>query len=569
MNVEHRSPLRRLLPHAAGLAALLAVLAIVVGTRSSFVTDEAFVVIQVEHLADTGDWALPHPFPEVDPTGAAFPLHGATRYEDGYTLYGKHALLVFVYLPVYNAFGLAGLVGLSVLGTVGAALGAGVLAERIRPGSGPLALWLTGVGSPLLFDAFVIHAHTLAAALAVLSVLLAIRWCERGEPVTAAGLVVALLATALLRTEGVFFAAAVGTVLGVMGLRRRRLGLIALGGASVGAGAAAVMLDRVWASALAGSPAVSQGRFVNPGVGFLEGRVASLSYTLVMPGYRDQNLPELMTALGVIVIIVGAVLLRRRPDDEGARLLPVVGAGLLVVRAVLEWGPIPGLILAFVAGIVGLVLLERSVLSTSAAQLSLWVVAVYAAAIALVQYPAGGHTEWGGRYFALGVPILAAVAAASLHHADATWPARRWRPLRASLVAATVALGVVAIVTLHASHDRNRQRSDQVLAAAAELPSGDGPPVVVTEDDQVPRLARERYEEVRFLRVSPVAMPGYLDGLGDAGVDDVLLVSVDPERSLAHLPKGWEPVGAVVPQELQWEGGGGLIRVHRTEGRAE
>src|SRR5687768_17630758 len=66
-----------------------------------------------------------------------------------------------------------------------------------------------------------------------------------------------------------------------------------------------------------------------------------------------------------------------------------------------------------------------------------------------------------------------------------------------SLIAATAALGVLAIVTLHASHDRNRERTDGVLAAAAELPSADGLAVVVAEDEQVPRRSEEHTSELQ------------------------------------------------------------------------
>ena len=35
-------------------------------------------------------------------------------------------------------------------------------------------------------------------------------------------------------------------------------------------------------------------------------------------------------------------------------------------------------------------------------------------AVLATQYPVGGHTEWGGRYFALCLPLLGAMAGASL-----------------------------------------------------------------------------------------------------------------------------------------------------------
>ena len=242
---------RPLWQHSIALLVVLAALVPIVGTDSAFVTDESYVVIQLETIEDTGQWSLQHPLPEIDPEGAAFPLHGATRYEGGYVLYGKHPALVYLYLPVHRAFGLVGLVGLSVLGTWAAAIVAALLAQRVRKGSGTLALWFVGAGSPLFFDAYVIHAHTLGAAVAGAAALCAVavverraRWCGL------AGAALCLL-VGLLRTEGVFFAAALGAVIGLIGLARRRLDLVAWGALCGLAAPAAFLIDRAWARALA------------------------------------------------------------------------------------------------------------------------------------------------------------------------------------------------------------------------------------------------------------------------------------------------------------------------------
>ena len=79
----------------------------------------------------------------------------------------------------------------------------------------------------------------------------------------------------------------------------------------------------------------------------------------------------------------------------------------------------------------------------------------------------------------------------------------------------------------------------------------------------MPRLARGRYDEVRFLRVPPSHVGVYLDRLAESGAVDVLLVSVDPERSLDELPASYAPVGPVEPYALQYEDVGGLIRLRR------
>ena len=60
---------------------------------------------------------------------------------------------------------------LSILGTVGAAGAAGRLGQLIdanpqsRNLTGVVALWIVGIGSPMLFNSFIAWAHTLIAAL--------------------------------------------------------------------------------------------------------------------------------------------------------------------------------------------------------------------------------------------------------------------------------------------------------------------------------------------------------------------------------------------------------------------
>lgn len=557
---------RPLWQHGALLLALLAGVAGVIGTDSAFVTDESFVVIQLDTIEETGGWSLQHPFPNVDPGGSAFPLHGASRFEQGWTLYGKHPLLIYAYLPIHKLFGIAGLVAVSLAGTVGAALGAGAIANRLLPGSGMPALWLVGAGSPLFFDAFLVHAHTIAAALAGLSAYLALRLLDGRSMATGAGLVGGALLVALLRTEGIFFAAALGGCLGLVGVARRRGDLLVWGAAAMAAAPAAYLGDRWWARAVAPGDPLDVVPVPREQLAFLLSRFTSLSVTLFLPGYRGGGLAEMITAAGSILLIVGVLVMRRRPHDDGAILVPVCGAALLVLRALLQWGAVPGLLVAFPVGVAGLVLVSRVQLHSTSVRLLLGASAIFGLGVAATQYPSGGHTEWGGRYFALVIPLLGAIAAVGLVSWLQRLPERRARIVTGSLVASALALGVLAARTVESSHERNRQRSDRVLAAAAELDPGDGGrPVVVTEDDQIPRLARGRYSEVRFLRVVPEQLQGYLERLADQGIEELLLVSLDPGETLRALPDEYEVDGTIRPHALQWEGEGGLIRLRLTD----
>ncbi|MGK3945884.1 hypothetical protein ABK046_47005, partial [Streptomyces caeruleatus] len=82
---------------------------------------------------------------------------------------------------------------------------------------------VTGLATPLVFDAWLVIAHSLGAALAGLAVLAALRVDEgRGWPAVL-GTAGAVAGSVLLRNEAVLFGVALGlTAIGVGALRRRR-----------------------------------------------------------------------------------------------------------------------------------------------------------------------------------------------------------------------------------------------------------------------------------------------------------------------------------------------------------
>lgn len=562
----------RIVRHGALLLALLSVIAMWIGTSSAFVTDESLMVIQLNQLETAHRWTVDHPMPEIDPEGGAFAFRGALETRDGYILYPTHPLLVLLYLGAHRSFGLVGLVGISILGAVGAAVGAALLAERIRAGSALVAFWLTGVGSPIFFDGFMIQAHTLAAALTTIAVLLALRAADTSGVVswaTGAAAIACTLVVALLRTEGVLLAGALGVATLAKLLSHRRLVHVGVGVGCVGAGLAAHLIDEAWIRAIAGEGSGSVSALAGSETASLVARITSLlgtrlgslSYTMLMPGYRGITIPELMTFVGASLVIAGAVVVRRHPHDRGSVILTAVGALTLLVRSVLLWGPVPGLLVAFCAGVAGLVLLDRAMVREPTVASLMLVVAAFVPAVALTQYSVGGHTEWGGRYFALVVPLLAAVSAAALSRSLSKWDRQTGKVFRLSLAASALGLAVLGTSTIRSAHERNRARTDSVLTAASSLAHDDGPPVVVTEDEQLARLLRGRASEVRLLTLYPAMLEKYLSRLARANVEEVLVVSVDPRATISHIPQSYALVGEVAPYRLQYRDAGGLLRL--------
>ena len=152
--------------HLAALALALVGVTFLVGWNAPFSADEGAAAAQARLLSEGDGWSMPHPFPEVDPTGDAFPLARSTETEGGWAPFAKHPTYALLLAGADGAGGVPAMVLVSLAGTVAAAGVASALAGRLDRSLARPALWVTGLASPLVFDAHLLMAHTLAAAAA-------------------------------------------------------------------------------------------------------------------------------------------------------------------------------------------------------------------------------------------------------------------------------------------------------------------------------------------------------------------------------------------------------------------
>jgi len=150
------------------------------------------------------------------------------RMESGETGTGWTPWFSLFSLPFHQAFGFSGLyvlpwiAGLILIGV------ASVLAERLRPGIGPLVAILVGLGSPVLFYSLCFWEHTLAVALALAALLPFVRM-DSGEmppsirPFQWALSGILMLAACVLRRELIIFLGAAVLVWGYLFSRRRHV----------------------------------------------------------------------------------------------------------------------------------------------------------------------------------------------------------------------------------------------------------------------------------------------------------------------------------------------------------
>ncbi len=562
---------RSLRAHVAALGVVLVALMPLVGTGASFSADEGAAIIQAQSLSRGDGWIVEHPVPPVGESVRSYPLELSEEGTKGVAPFAKHPLYAVLLAAADRVGGVTGMVLLSVLGTLVAAALAALIAGRLAPGVAKPTLWVVGVASPLLFDGYLVIAHSLAAASVAAAVLVAlVAWERRSAPFAA--LVAPLMATAvMLRSEAVLFALALAAVLvgaALLELVTDRgggtrstvtssagaagAGVAGVAGVAGGAGAAAAvaagvgalgarMLEKSWAAAIVGPPAMStvRPRAADPS-GFLDGRLNAFAITWLRPSHNGP--PALDAALVVMLVGValGVFIARRRPSDQaGLKFAAVLTIAAALVGFLIGPGNlVPGLLVAFPIGFAGLLALDRIALRTTPARILLGAFALFALAVLATQYAAGGTAEWGGRYFAIGLPALAPVVVLALrrhaHH----------RVAAGALIAATAFMSVMSVASIRSSH----LFTDELISAVDRA----GGEVHVATSGAIPRLAWSTFDRQRWLLVAPGDLAGVMGRLRAEGVERVTFVTRDAAGELPRLGASVEVTGTTPTPGNGW-----------------
>ncbi len=547
----HRAWDAPLWAHGAILLVGLLALVPVIGVRGLFSGDEGALAAQTRALHDDGAWSVPNPFPAVDPDGRAFPYDLSQPTDGGAAPFVKHPVYPWIASPLYGLGGMAAVQALSVLGGAAAALAAAGVAGLIRRGLERPTLWIVGLASPLLFDSYLLIAHTLGAAAATGALLAGLLAVQRRRPAWAAAVLIAIMAAGLVRNEAVLYGLAVACAFGAIGLRRRDVVALTVSVlAGVGAVAAKV-LDGALSRAVVGqADAIGVPGGTADGLsGVISGRVGALLTTLVAPGYGGRPLAGLLVLLAGGCLLAAALVARRPVVDRGLITgLVTIGAVASLLRLVLlPAALVPGLFVAFPLLAAGLCLLRRDHLRGPAAYVGA-TSALFVAAVAATQYASGGSGEWGGRYFALGVPAMVPLALAALSDAGARLGGDDRRRVGIGLAVITVCLASLSLLSLRAVHRGTEAVVAQVASVAADTDPGDGgPPVVLTAAEALPRLSWEHVPDGRWLLVTPRTLPGYAERLDAAGVRRLVFAGDAPWRTAEAVAGSYQVVETVAP----------------------
>lgn len=536
-----------LIVHAATLVAVMVAVAAFIGTGSVFTDDEGAGILQAQAIQH-GHWTIANPLPSVDPRATDYPIHQPARGTKGIAPLGKNLLYFAALAALGLLLGTAGMVGLSIAGTVAAALLAARLAREVGA-SERASFWLVGLASPLFFDGFLVVAHTVAAALAAASALLALRFLRTGRPLTLVGALLCVAGAALLRTEGVLWAlglavAALGTTLrpGARYENARRGILLSVG--SIAAVLIAWKGDSLLTRYAIGSPVSAPAGTIG-GTG-TRGTVSDQVLGLLRSWFALTGASRI--AFAVIVVVLGLVAVwarRARQGRFGARSTLALAAAVAAYSIYLAlFGAnqyVAGIAIVFPLLWAGLWLLGRLSLRSTSVRLLVVASAVYAVLVAGTEYSDAGAWQ-PGRYFLLAVPVIVPVVTAAL-----AGPLRQIAPAARTLAVGCVVVAIAATTTsavssLRLAHQRSGGLAAAVLAFAAEAPPGDGGlPVVVTTYPFLPRSEWVTFPSIRWQLVSQNRLASYGVALAGAGIRHFVLVTIEPRAELSALKASYIP----------------------------
>lgn len=549
----HRLWRAPLLLHACLLVGILVLGAWYTRPGLGWTSDEGAAILQAQ-LLDRGTWFYENPLPEADPEGILSPFPIGDHGSKGLAPYAKHPLYPRLLQAADRVLGDLGGLALSVFGATLAALAGALIAGRLRTALARPVLWILGLLSPLFIDAFAVLAHTLAAASfgwAVLAVWesIARRGAVRvGLLVAAVGLVAA---TCSLRTEGVLaggaLAVAIGVLAGVWRSRRALTAAIVVMSAVLGA----FVVERLLIASILGTRSPRPGLALSPRPRpWTTGRVEAVWNDLIDPGVTDRVSLGMVAVLAALVILVAGAL-RARRDGRGDPLVLAasIAAVLYAVRLLSMPLELFGLFAAFPVLLVGLLLLTRAQVEHRLSSLLLTTSLLFAGAVLATNYPVGGSIQWGGRYFAVILPVVTPVAVDAIARAGMGWRTEVARKVVVLLLATSVLATLTGLRTVRHRHE-SAARLEAGLSELSVLAGGVGVgafperPAVVTYRRLVPQLLFDDFDDYVWLAPDSRDESGALAaaGLAAAGVDRVVLLGATSD-SIEHWT-GWHEVTA-------------------------
>ena len=523
--------------HAVALAIVLFALLTMLDNGTMITADEGALLSQAQ-IARSGNWGMANPMPTVDPSGKWFGIESSDLVGGRFFPYAKHATYPAVMSPLLSLGGLRLVLAASVAATVAAAVLAALLARRFSRHLDIATLWIVGLASPLFFDGYMVAAHSIGAALAVLAVYSIVCWWNARSWSWLAGSAVGLSGAVLFRSEGMLLGVALAATIGVIALLRRDRVAVLVGGVIGALTVATWWLDGVIHSHIVGGAQVAY--VVDDNVTpWLEGRADGAYASLLRPQLAGVSTRGILLFGVIAAAVLGAFYARHRPTERiiirGAASAVVVGSLLI---ALFQASPIPGLLIAFPLLTVGLATLGSAQFRSLHAQIVAGTAVVYTAGIIATQYSIGGGMEWGGRFFHMILPLVVPLVLAALGSAHQQLDRVTARASAVSLAAITIVVFVISVGTILRIHDITAELVDRVHEVSATTASARDPrgPIVASNLPSLGRFAWRDAVRSRYLMVPSSDLVELDARLADDGVDDFVFAAAhDGAHDVASL----------------------------------
>jgi len=537
--VADRVPVRwweRRVLAAAVIALVLVGLSLLNDPEGYLGTDTGGKTATLEAMDRRGDWAVDVGYwaEALDPDGRYHPLYGTTRTDEGWVQVTS-VPMIFAARPLWALGGYRAALLLPIAGTVAAALAGAALADRLGGRrSGTTALWLLGLGSPLLVYGLDLWEHSLGVA--------GILWAtvllhDAGSGVTrpfarcaAAGALLAGAAT--MRTEALVYALVLVGALALWSLLRRGPSrAVGLGAAAVAGFAPIWLLNAALERAVGGNSRTSRatgvastagdelGVRLEEGLRTSFGLAATSTWTTVVLG------------LLLTVAVAAVVALGDRVPERRLPLVVAVLASLTVLTVAPGLGFVPGLFAAFPVAAAALAPNRTGRDSRP------WVAAALVAlpVVWSFQFIGGAGPQWGGRYVLPSTAILGVVGVVALGAAAVP------RPIRATVLAMCVVVNLFGAAWLWQRSHEVDDLFDQVVAVQEGA--------LISRNPFFLREAGPVALDQRWLSAAvPDDLAGPAHVLAQAGIErfSVLQVAGNPEPDIVGTEvTGVDRVGAL------------------------
>jgi hypothetical protein len=267
---------------------------------------------------------------------------------------------------------------------------------------------------------------------------------------------------------------------------------------------------------------------------FLRGRFDGFFITWLLPDYKMSQPFTVLLLTMTTALAVGAIEARLAPANRMRVLAPAgIAAGAVVAAFVAAPATVvPGLLVAFPAMVAGGIVVRRSLFRNTGVVLAAGTSVVFALAVLATQYASGGTGEWGGRYFALAIPVFVPVLLLALHRQGRTLERTTRRGAVAALVVCSMALTSMALLSVRSSH--RYWSGVMVSLERAQAVAGPGAPAMATWS-AAPRFVWPMLDRRPWLVTETADVGRLRRAFADIGVDRFLFVTVDLDADRAAL----------------------------------